>query len=167
MYYPRSQRPITANDTNTTRNANESHPHPTNHRKSSGVTIVDPTTAIATHTHTQHRKAIVPKTAATPLTPAVHQAPTSRLCGHARHRPTPTPRGGGQTTHTQSKQSRCVPFSDPHVHKVQRSNETTQGCSHSRAHTSGPIHHMARTHQTDDKSKEREKDGVQQQRVLC
>ena len=31
---------------------------------------------------------------------AVYQAPTSRLCGHARRRSTSTPRGQAQTTHT-------------------------------------------------------------------
>ena len=49
--------------------------------------------------HTQPRRTIVPKTVATPLTPAVHQGPTSRRCGHARRRSTPTPRGDAQTTH--------------------------------------------------------------------
>ena len=74
------------NDTNTPRNATESHPHPTNPRKSSGVTIVGPTTAIATHT---------------------------------------------------TSQSRCVPFSDPHVHKVARSTDTRQECTNSSAKAMG------------------------------
>ena len=72
-----------------------------------------------------------------------------------------------QHTHTQSKQSRCVPFGDPHVHKVARSNDTMQEFNHSSTNTLGPVHHMARTHQTDDKSKGRKKKGVHQQRVLC
>ena len=41
------------------------------------------------------------------------------------------------------------------------------GCSHSSANTLGPVHHVARTHQTDDKSKGRKRKGVHQQRVLC
>ena len=47
----------------------------------------------------------------------------------------------------------CVPFGDPHVHQVTTSKETKLECSHSNANTLGPVHHMARTHQTDDKSK--------------
>ena len=56
-----------------------------------------PTTAIATHT--QPRMTIVPQTVATPLTPAVHQGPTSRRCEHVQRRSTPPPRGDAQTTH--------------------------------------------------------------------
>ena len=74
------------NDTNTPRTATESHPHPTKPRKSSGVTIVGPTTAIATHT---------------------------------------------------TSQSRCVPFSGPHVPKVARSTDTRQECTNSSAKTMG------------------------------
>ena len=39
--------------------------------------------------------------------------------------------------HTQPKQSRCVPFSDPHVHKVARSTDTRQECTNSSAKTMG------------------------------
>ena len=84
---------------------------------------------------------------------AVYQAPTSRRCGHARRRSTSTPRGQAQTTHTQPGSSCCVPFCDPHVYKETRSNETKQECSHSSANTLVPAHHVARTHQIDDKSK--------------
>ena len=83
-------------DTNTHNNATESYPHPPNPPRPSGVTNVGPTTAIATHT--QPRRTIVPKAVATSLTPAMHQGPTSRRCGHARRRSTPTP-GDAQTTH--------------------------------------------------------------------
>ena len=62
----------------------------------SGVTNVGPTTAIDTH---NLAGTIVPKRVAPPLTPAVHQGATSRRCGHARRRSTPTPRGDAQTTH--------------------------------------------------------------------
>ena len=41
--------------------------------------------------------------------------------------------------HTGSGPSCCVPFSDPHVHKVTRSNETRQGCNHINANTLGTI----------------------------
>ena len=56
------------------------------------------------------------------------RAPTSRRCGHARRRSTPTPRGDAQ--HTQEPgPSCCVPFGDPHVHKVTPSGETRQGAA--------------------------------------
>ena len=156
-------------DTNTPRNATESYPHPPHPPRSSGVTVVGPTTAIATHTHThtQPRKTIVLKDAAKPLAPAGHQDPTSRRCGHARRQPTPTPRGDAQTKHRAKAIVLCAPVGDPHVHQITTSKETKPECSHSSAYTLGPVHHMARTHQTDDKSKGRKKKGVHQQRVLC
>ena len=160
---PLSQRPITA----TTHTHQGIPPNRTlipNPPRSSGVTIVGPTTAIATHT--QPRRTIVPNTVATSLTPAMHQGPTSRRCGHARRRSTPTPRRCTNNTQSQGHRAVC-PFGDPHVHKVTPSGETKQGCSHSNANTLGPIHHMARTRKTDDKSKGRKKEGVHQQRVLC
>ena len=90
---------------------------------------------------------------------AVYQAPTSQLCGHARRRSTPTPRGQTQTTHPQPGSSCCVPLCDPHAQKGTRSNETKQECNHNNANTLVPVHHRARTHQTDDKSKGQKKDG--------
>ena len=64
------------------------------------------------HTHTQPHRTIVPKTVATSLTPAMHQDPTSRRCGHARRRSTPTPRAMHKQ-HTEPGPSCCVPFGDP------------------------------------------------------
>ena len=104
------------------------------------------------HTHNL-AGTIVPKRVAPPLTPAVYQGPAIATVWAC---PTPVyihTASYGQTTHTHPKQSRCVPFSDPHVHKVATSRETKLGCTHSSANTLGPAHHMARTHQTDDKSK--------------
>ena len=46
---------------------------------------------------------------------AVYQAPTSRLCGHARRRSTSTPRGQAQTTHTHSQGHRAVCPSATHM----------------------------------------------------
>ena len=70
--------------------------------------------------------------------------------------------------HTQQPGSSCcVPFCDPHVHEETRSNDTKQECNHSSANTLVPLHHVARAHQINDKSKERKKKGVHQQRVLC
>ena len=46
---------------------------------------------------------------------AVYQAPTSRLCGHARRRPTSTPRGQIQTTHTHNQGHRAVCPSATHM----------------------------------------------------
>ena len=102
--------------------------------RQSGVTNVGPTTAIATHT--QPRRTIVPKTVATSLTPAMHQDPTSRRCGHARRRSTPTPRAMHKQ-HTEPGPSGCVHFGDPHVHNVTPSYNTRQECSHSSANTMG------------------------------
>ena len=78
--------------------------------------------------HTQPRITIVPKTVATSLTPAIHQDPTSRRCGHARRRSTPTPRAMHKH-HTEPGPSCCVPFGDPHVHNVTPSGETRQGAA--------------------------------------
>ena len=84
------------NDTNTPTNATESYPHRSNPPRSSRVTNVCPTSAIVTH---NFAKPLYPKTVAPPLAPAVHQCPTSRRCGHARHRSATTPRSDAQTTH--------------------------------------------------------------------
>ena len=110
------------------------------------------------HTHTQPRRTIVPKTVATSLTPAMHQDPTSRRCGHARHRPTPTPRAMHKQ-HTEPWPSCCVPFGDPHVHKVMPSDKTNQECSHSSANTLGSAHHMVRTHRPTTSPKEGKRRG--------
>ena len=64
------------------------------------------------HTHTQPRRTIVHKSVATPWTPAMHQGPTSRRCGHARRRSTPTPRAMHKQ-HTKPRPSCCVPFRRP------------------------------------------------------
>ena len=150
----RSQRPITATTHIYTRNYHRIAPSPQpspilwgNHCGSDDRDC---------HAHTHIRRTIVPKEPATPLTPAVYQGPTSRRCGHARRRPAPTPRGYAQSTHTHTAWTivLCVSFGDPHVHNGTTSDETKQECSHSSANTLGPVHHMARTHQADDKSKE-------------
>ena len=132
--------------------------------RQSGVTNVGPTTAIATHT--QPRRTSVPKTVATSLTPAMQQGPTSRRCGHARRRSTPTPRAMHKQ-HTEPGPSCCVPFGESHVHKITRSGETKQECNRSSANTLGAVHHMARTHQTDDQSKGRKKGGGYSSKGFC
>ena len=87
------------NDANTPRSTTKSHPHPPKTPRPSGVTIVGPTTAIATHTHP--RRTIVPKRVATPLTSGSVPGPdiaTVWTC------PTPvythTARRGTSNTHT-------------------------------------------------------------------
>ena len=111
------------------------------------------------------------------------------LCTRARHRDGVGMPDAGlhphrdaiHKQHTEPEPSCCVPFSDPHVLNVARSGntrqecihssaktmgtsppsgETRQECSHSSANTLGPLHHMARTHHTDDKSKERKQGGT-------
>ena len=132
--------------------------------RSSGVTIVGPTTVIATHTHTL----------AEPLCPRRSRHHWHLLCPRARHRDGVDMPDAGlhphreamHKRHTEPGPSCCVPFGDPHVHKVAIGRHQA-GCSHSSTNTLGPIHHVARTHQADDKSKGREKKGVHQQRVLC
>ena len=73
--------------------------------RSSGVTIVGPTTAIATHNLAEP---LYPSGSQHDWNLAVYQAPTSRRCGHARRRSTSTPRGQAQTTHTHSQGHRAV-----------------------------------------------------------
>ena len=108
---------------------NGSYPHPPNPPRPSGVTNVGWTTAIDTH---NLAGTIVPKRVAPPLAPAVNQGPDHRaVC--ALRRPT------------------C-----PQSNDIER---TKLECSHSSANTLGPVHHMARKHQTDDKSKVRKKKG--------
>ena len=112
------------------------------------VTIVAPTTAIATHTTSQN-----------------HCAQAGRntidiwLCTRSQHRDGVPDAGlhphreAMHKQHTQPRSSCCVPFGDPYVHKETRTNDTKQECSHSSANTLVPVHHLARTHQIDDKSK--------------
>ena len=88
----------------------------------------------------------------------MHQNPTSRRCGHARRRSTPTPRAMHKQ-HTESGPSCCVPSGDPHVHNVPPSCNARQERSHSSENTMGPVHHMTRTHHTDDQSKGRKREG--------
>ena len=152
------------NDANPPRSTTNSNPHPPKPPRPSGVTIVGRTTATATLT-TSHN----------------HCAQAGRntigtwLCTRPRHRDCVGMPDAGlhphrearHKQHTQPGSSCCVSFCDPHVHKETRSNETKQECNHSSANTLAPVHHVARTHQIDDKSKGRKNKGVQQQRVLC
>jgi len=146
----RSHRPHHRNDANTPISTTNSYPHPPKPPRPSGVTIVGPTTAIATHTTSQN-----------------HCANAGRntigiwLCTRPRHRDCVDMPDAGlhphreamHKQHTEPRSSCCVPFCDPHVHKETRSNDNKQECSHSNANTLVPIHHVARTHQVDDKSK--------------
>ena len=148
-----------------TRECHRLVPFSPNPPRSSGVTIVGPTTAIATHNLAEP---LCPKRVATPLTSGCVPGPdiaTVLTC------PTPvcthTAKLCTINTHTAWTIVLCVSFGDPHVHKVTPPDETMQECNHSNANTLGPIHHVAMTHQTDDKSKGRKKKGVHQQRVLC
>ena len=152
------------NHANTPRNTTKSNPHPPKPPRPSGVTIVGSDNRDC-HTHNL----------AEPLCTsgsrhhwhlAVYQAPTSRLCGHARRRSTSTPRGQAQTTQTQPGSSCCVPFGDPYVHKETRSDEPRQVCNHSNAsHWCQPT--IWRRHTISTTSPKEEKEGVHQQRILC
>ena len=156
LYHPRSQRPITA--TTQIHQGIPTHrtlipqPSPT-----LWVTIVGPTTAIATHNLAEP---LYPRRSRHHWHLAVYQGPTSRRCVHARRRSTPTPRGDAQATRKARAIVLCVPLGDPHVHKVMPSGETRQECSHGSANPLGPVHHMARAHPTDEKSKSRKRRGA-------
>ena len=107
------------------------------------------------HTHTHNL--------AEPLFPRRSRHHWPLQCTRARHRDGVDMPDAGlhphrepmHKQHTEPMPSCCVPFSDPHVHNVTPSYNTRQECSHSSANTMGPVHHMARTHQTDDQSKGR------------
>ena len=151
------------NDTNTPSSTTEPHPHPPNPPRSSGVTNVGPTTAIAEHSLAEP---LCPTRVATQLTSAVRQTPTSRRCGHARRRSTPTPRGDAQTTHRAKAIVLCA-LRRPTCPQSKTIGRHQAGCSHSSANTLGPVHHVARTHQTDDKSKRRKKKGGYISKEFC
>ena len=84
---------------------------------------------------------------------------TSRRCEHARRRSTPTPRGDAQTTHTARAIVLCVPFGKPTCPQSNDIERNQAGMQPQQRKHIGPAHHMARTHQTDDKSKGRKKKG--------
>ena len=95
------------------------------------------------------------------------------LCTRARHRDG-VPDAGlhphrevMHKQHTHPWSSCCVPFGCPDVHEGTRSNDTRQECSHSNANTLVPVHHLARTHEIDDKSKERKKKGGYISKGFC
>ena len=100
------------NDANTHRNATKSYPHPPKPSPTIWGNQCGPDDRDC-HTHTQARRTIVPKTPATPLTTAMHQDPTSRRCGNARRRSTPTTRRC--TNNTQSQGHRAVCPSATHM----------------------------------------------------
>ena len=97
------------------------------------------------------------------------------LCTRVRHRDdVDMPDAGLQPyreamhkQHTEPGPSCCVSLGDPHVHKETPSGETKQECIHSSANTLGPVHHLERTHQTDDKSKERKRRGGYISKGFC
>ena len=71
------------------------------------------------------------------------------------------------TQHTEPGPSCCVPFGDPHVHKVAPSDETRQGAA-TAAQTHWGQSTIWRGHTRPTTSpKEGKKKGVHQQRVLC
>ena len=110
------------NDTNAPRNVNASYPHPPNPPRSSGVTIVGPTTAIATHTTSQNhcaqegRDTIDTCCAPGPRHRDGVDMPDAGLHPH---------REAMHKQHTQSGSSCCVPFGDPQVNKATRSENQT------------------------------------------
>ena len=156
-------------DTNASRGTTESHPHHTNPPRSSGVTIVGPTTAIATHTHTQPRRTIVPKRVATQLTSACVPGPdiaTAWACPTPVYTHTHTARLCTNNTHSQGHRAVCPSAT---LMSIRTRDRTTPGRGmqpQQRKHigTSPPP-----GEDTPDRRQvqKKEKTGVHQQRVLC
>ena len=61
--------------------------------------------------------------------------------------------------HTEPRPSGCVAFGDPHVHKVARSNDTRQECTHSTAKALGTSPPSGEDTPDDDQSKGRKRRG--------
>ena len=148
---------------NTPRSATASYPHPPNPPRSSGVTIVGPTTAIATHNlarplYQEGRDTIDICCASGPDIATVWTCPTPVYTHTAR-----------RCTNNTHRARAIVPCAlrRPTCPQSNTIGRNQAGYNHSSANTLGPVHHMARTHQTDDKSKGRGKKGAHQQRVLC
>ena len=114
------------NDTHTPRSTTEPHPHP----QPSPILWGNHCGSDDRDCHTQ--------SLAQPLCPRRSRHHWHLLCTRARHRDGVDMPDAGlhphreamnkQHTHS-STQSRCVPFSDPHVHKAARSNDTRQECT--------------------------------------
>ena len=158
----RSQRPITA----TTHIHQEVQPNRTlipSPPRSSGVTIVGPTTAIATHTTSQNhcaqdgRDTIDTCCAPGPDIATVWTCPTP-VYTHTERR---------CTNNTQSQGHLAVPpFGDPHVNKVTRSGQPSRNAAPA---TQTPWASPPCGEDTPDRRQIqiKEKEGVHQQRVLC
>ena len=122
-------------DTNAPPYTNESYPH--------SPTLPDP---LGNHCgpddrdcHTQPRRTFVPMKVATPLAPGCVPGPRHHDGVGMPDAGLHPQREAMHKQHTGPGPSCCVPFSDPHVHKVPRSNETRQGYNHSSANTLGSI----------------------------
>ena len=159
----RSQRPITAT-TQTHQGMPKGHTLILPTLPTIWVTNVGWTTAIDTH---NLAGTSVPKMVVPPLAPTVYQdtrhrdgvdMPDAGLHPH---------REAMHKQHTEPRSPRCVPFGDPHVHKVTPSGETRQGAA-TAAQTHWGRSTMWRGHTRPTTSpKEGTRRGVHQQRVLC
>ena len=137
--------------------------------RSSGVTIVCPTTASATHTHTTSQDHCAQggrDTIDTCCAPGPDIA-TVWACPTPVYTRTSTRYANNTHTHTHNQSNRAVSHSDTHMSTKYRDRTTPDRNVFTAAQRQwGPVHHLARTHQADDQSKGR-KGGVHQQRVLC
>ena len=93
------------NDTNTSSNTTKPHPHPP---KASPIIWGNQCGSDDRDCHTQPRRTIVPNEGRDTIDICCTPSPTLRRCGHARRRPTPTPRGDAQTTHRASAIVLCA-----------------------------------------------------------
>ena len=149
-------------DTNPPRTATEAHPHP----QTSPVLWGDHCGPDDRDCHTHNLAEPLCQEGRDTIDTCCAPGPDIATVGHARRRSTPTPRGNAQTTHRARAIVLCA-LRRPTCPLSKAIGRTQAGCSHSSANTLGPVHHMARTHQTDDKCNGRKKKGVHQQRVLC
>ena len=76
-------------------------------------------------------------------------------------------RGAMDKQHTEPRPSCCVPFGDPHVHKVTPSGKTRQGRNNSSANTLGGSPPYGEDTPDRRQVQRKEQKGVHQQRVLC
>ena len=109
-------------------------------------------------THTTSQEPLFPRGSHNNWHLLCTRGPTSRWCGHARCRSTPTLRGDALSTHRARAIVLCV-LRRPTCPQSNTIGRNQAGMHPQQRKHIGPVHHMARTHQTDDKSKGRKKKG--------
>ena len=152
-------------DANTRRSTTKSNPHPPKPPRPSGETIVGPTTAIATHTHTQPRRTIVPKRVATPLAPGCEPGPdiaTVWACPTPVYIHTASPGTNNTHTHTQSQGHRAVCPSSTHmsIRKCDRTTPSRNAATAAQTHWCQSTMWRGHTRSTTSPKKGKRKGGI-------